>query len=48
MSNIDLTWKEIPLELQNGIIESYKIFYWHKDGPVKGLLNALSVCFIGI
>ncbi|XP_075907045.1 granulocyte colony-stimulating factor receptor isoform X3 [Nelusetta ayraudi] len=38
-SNIDLMWKEIPLEQRNGIIESYKIFYWHKEGPVK-VVNA--------
>lgn len=47
-SNIDLMWKEIPLEQRNGIIESYKIFYWHKEGPVKGSLKASCVCFIAI
>lgn len=34
-SHIELTWDEIPLENRNGIIQSYKIFYWNEKGSVK-------------
>lgn len=47
-SNIDLTWDEIPLEQRNGIIESYKVFYWRKEGPVNGTAKASCLCFSGI
>lgn len=47
-SYIELTWDEIPLEQRNGIIESYKIFYWHEEGPVNGMLKAQCVRFTGI
>lgn len=45
-SNTFLSWDEIPLEERNGIIESYKIFYWQKGGPVKGTLKTSCVFFI--
>ncbi|CAN9513827.1 unnamed protein product [Ophioblennius macclurei] len=34
-SHIELTWDEIPLDQRNGIIQSYKIFYWNEKGPVN-------------
>lgn len=33
--HIELTWDEIPLSQRNGIIQSYKIFYWNEQGQVK-------------
>ncbi|XP_035018900.1 granulocyte colony-stimulating factor receptor [Hippoglossus stenolepis] len=38
-SHIELTWDEIPLEQRNGIIQSYKIFYWDQKGPIN-VVNA--------
>lgn len=35
-SSIEFKWDEIPIEQRNGIIRSYKIFYWNKKGPVNG------------
>lgn len=35
MSNIEIYWDEIPLEKRNGLIKSYKFFYWDDNGPVK-------------
>ncbi|XP_067093930.1 granulocyte colony-stimulating factor receptor [Osmerus mordax] len=32
---IELTWDEVPLSKRNGIIHSYKIFYWKKQGNVN-------------
>ncbi|XP_051262889.1 granulocyte colony-stimulating factor receptor [Dicentrarchus labrax] len=37
-SRIELTWDEIPLDQRNGIIQSYKVFYWNE----KGLINAVN------
>ncbi|TNN02162.1 hypothetical protein fugu_009649, partial [Takifugu bimaculatus] len=34
-SSIEFKWDEIPVEQRNGIIQSYKIFYWNKKGPVN-------------
>ncbi|XP_036931307.1 granulocyte colony-stimulating factor receptor [Acanthopagrus latus] len=34
-SNIELTWDELLLNQSNGIIQSYKVFYWHENGPVS-------------
>lgn len=33
---IELTWDELPLDQQNGIIQSYKVFYRNENGPVSG------------
>uniref|UniRef100_A0A7N6AG06 Colony stimulating factor 3 receptor (granulocyte) n=1 Tax=Anabas testudineus TaxID=64144 RepID=A0A7N6AG06_ANATE len=38
-SHIELTWEKIPLEQRNGIIKSYKVFYWNEKGPIK-VVNA--------
>ncbi|XP_028282131.1 granulocyte colony-stimulating factor receptor [Parambassis ranga] len=38
-SHSELTWDEIPLEQRNGIIQSYKIFYWDQKGPIH-IVNA--------
>lgn len=35
-SHVELTWDEIPIERRNGIIQSYKIFYWNEKGPING------------
>ena len=35
-SNIELTWNEIPINQRNGIIKSYKVFYWKEKGPING------------
>ncbi|XP_068180635.1 granulocyte colony-stimulating factor receptor isoform X2 [Antennarius striatus] len=34
-SRIELAWDEIPLSQRNGIIHSYKIFYWYQGGAIK-------------
>ncbi|KAM3614634.1 uncharacterized protein V6R79_017249 [Siganus canaliculatus] len=34
-SHIEFTWDEIPLDQRNGIIQSYKVFYWHDKGPLN-------------
>ncbi|CAJ1062717.1 granulocyte colony-stimulating factor receptor [Xyrichtys novacula] len=34
-SHVELTWDEIPLDKRNGIIKSYKVFYWNEKGVVK-------------
>uniref|UniRef100_A0AAY4D6H2 Uncharacterized protein n=1 Tax=Denticeps clupeoides TaxID=299321 RepID=A0AAY4D6H2_9TELE len=35
-SHAELFWNEIPLEQRNGIVRSYRIFYWEEqDGKVK-------------
>ncbi|XP_074509200.1 granulocyte colony-stimulating factor receptor-like isoform X1 [Sebastes fasciatus] len=34
-SHIEFTWDEIPLDQRNGIIQSYKVFYWDKKGPIN-------------
>lgn len=34
-SHIELTWDEIPLEKRNGMIQSYKIFYWNEKGSIN-------------
>uniref|UniRef100_A0A672GQA5 Fibronectin type-III domain-containing protein n=1 Tax=Salarias fasciatus TaxID=181472 RepID=A0A672GQA5_SALFA len=34
-SQVELTWGEIPLAERNGIIQSYKIFYWNEKGPIN-------------
>nr|XP_046254767.1 granulocyte colony-stimulating factor receptor [Scatophagus argus]XP_046254768.1 granulocyte colony-stimulating factor receptor [Scatophagus argus] len=34
-SYIEFTWDEIPLDQRNGIIQSYKIFYWNDEGPIN-------------
>lgn len=34
-SNIKLTWNEIPFDQRNGIIQSYKVFYWKEKGPIN-------------
>lgn len=34
-SNVELTWDEIPLEQRNGIVQSYKVFYWDEKGPIR-------------
>uniref|UniRef100_A0A3Q3RVJ4 Colony stimulating factor 3 receptor n=1 Tax=Mastacembelus armatus TaxID=205130 RepID=A0A3Q3RVJ4_9TELE len=34
-SHIELSWDEIPLDQRNGIIQSYKVFYWGENGPVN-------------
>lgn len=36
----EIYWDEIPLEKRNGLIKSYKVFYWDKKGHVKGRLKA--------
>ncbi|XP_071324943.1 granulocyte colony-stimulating factor receptor [Trachinotus anak] len=33
-SHIELTWDELPVDQRNGIIHSYKVFYWDEKGPV--------------
>ncbi|XP_076592347.1 granulocyte colony-stimulating factor receptor [Chaetodon auriga] len=38
-SHIELTWDEIPLDQRNGIIQSYKVFYWNEKGPIN-VVNA--------
>lgn len=38
-SHAELTWDEIPLEQRNGIIQNYKVFYWHEKGPIN-IVNA--------
>ncbi|XP_019948150.2 granulocyte colony-stimulating factor receptor [Paralichthys olivaceus] len=38
-SNIELIWDEIPLEHRNGIIQSYKVFYWDENGHIN-VVNA--------
>lgn len=35
-SNIEITWNEIPIDQRNGIIQSYKVFYWKEKGPING------------
>uniref|UniRef100_A0A3P8YSW1 Colony stimulating factor 3 receptor n=1 Tax=Esox lucius TaxID=8010 RepID=A0A3P8YSW1_ESOLU len=32
---IELTWEEIPLLQRNGIVQSYRIFYWNEQGNIK-------------
>lgn len=44
-SHIDLTWDEIPLDQRNGIIKSYKVFYWNEKGPINGRLKTLILLF---
>ncbi|XP_028986143.1 granulocyte colony-stimulating factor receptor isoform X2 [Betta splendens] len=34
-SHIELSWDEIPLDKRNGIIQSYRVFYWSEKGPAK-------------
>lgn len=38
-SHVELTWDEIPLDQRNGIIQSYRVFYWAQKGPVS-VVNA--------
>ncbi|XP_073342196.1 granulocyte colony-stimulating factor receptor [Pagrus major] len=38
-SHIELTWNELPLDQRNGIVQSYKVFYWNENGPVN-VVNA--------
>ncbi|XP_042346164.1 granulocyte colony-stimulating factor receptor [Plectropomus leopardus] len=38
-SYVELTWDEIPLDQRNGIIQSYKVFYWNEEGPIN-VVNA--------
>ncbi|XP_040900935.1 granulocyte colony-stimulating factor receptor [Toxotes jaculatrix] len=38
-SHVELTWDEIPLDQSNGIIQSYKVFYWGEKGPIN-VVNA--------
>ncbi|XP_018555599.1 granulocyte colony-stimulating factor receptor [Lates calcarifer] len=38
-SHIELTWDEIPLDQRNGVIQSYKVFYWDEKGPIN-VVNA--------
>ncbi|KAM4600509.1 granulocyte colony-stimulating factor receptor [Polymixia lowei] len=34
-SYIELTWDEIPIGLRNGIVQSYKVFYWDTEEHIK-------------
>ncbi|KAM9797834.1 granulocyte colony-stimulating factor receptor-like [Neosynchiropus ocellatus] len=34
-SHVELTWDELPLALQNGIIDGYQVFYRDKNGSVS-------------
>ncbi|KAF3692181.1 Granulocyte colony-stimulating factor receptor [Channa argus] len=34
-SHIELTWDEIPLGQRNGVIQSCRVFYWAKEGPIN-------------
>lgn len=34
-SYIELSWDEIPLAQRNGIVQSYKIFYWDEEGHTE-------------
>lgn len=43
-SSIEFKWDEIPIEQRNGIIRSYKIFYWNKKGPVNGKFDTALRC----
>lgn len=38
-SNIEFSWDEIPIEQRNGIIRSYKIFYWNEKELMNGKLK---------
>ncbi|XP_061675847.1 granulocyte colony-stimulating factor receptor [Syngnathoides biaculeatus] len=33
--HVELTWDEIPLEQRNGIIQSYRLFYWDETKTVQ-------------
>ncbi|XP_077454124.1 granulocyte colony-stimulating factor receptor isoform X1 [Stigmatopora argus] len=49
--HVELTWDEIPLEHQNGIIQSYKLFYWdetEKKHAVTGDLQERKVVLTGL
>lgn len=38
-SHVELTWDEIPLDQRNGMIQSYRVFYWAEKGRVQ-VVNA--------
>ncbi|KAM6967587.1 granulocyte colony-stimulating factor receptor [Aplochiton taeniatus] len=42
-SSIMLVWDEIPLSQRNGIVTSYKVFYWDKGEHVKDVLAAMLI-----
>lgn len=37
-TQIELIWDEIPLQVRNGIIKEYKVFYWNE----KGIINVVT------
>lgn len=47
-SHIELSWDEIPLGQRNGIIQSYKVFYWNEKGPVNSRWQTLFMIFYNI
>nr|XP_057909244.1 granulocyte colony-stimulating factor receptor [Doryrhamphus excisus]XP_057909245.1 granulocyte colony-stimulating factor receptor [Doryrhamphus excisus] len=40
-SHVELTWNEIPLDQRNGIIRSYKLFYWDETRRVHVAIGDL-------
>ncbi|XP_057690294.1 granulocyte colony-stimulating factor receptor isoform X2 [Corythoichthys intestinalis] len=39
--HVELTWDEIPLDQQNGIIKSYKLYYWDETEKVHAVTGDL-------
>ena len=48
LSHTELSWDEIPLDQRNGIIQSYKVFYWNKEGQINGRLKKFILLLLHI